>query len=192
MALLDGEGLRSGRVPSSDNEAPARLRFTCLVPAGYSILERIALEVQKDLYNIGVDMQFEVVPFRDYDALFREGRFEAALIDSISGPTPSRAYIFWQSARRHKGFNVFGYENPEAERLFEILRTDTNEGAVRSATRRLQSVLLDDPPALFLAWNQRARAVSRTFETIQEPDRDPMLTLWQWRPAAERPVLSTQ
>jgi peptide/nickel transport system substrate-binding protein len=192
MALLDAEGLRPAHVRTSNDEAPARLRFTCLVPEGYSILERIALEVQRDLYNIGVDMQFKVVPFRDYDALFREGRFEAALIDSISGPTPSRAYIFWQSPRRHKGFNVFGYDNPEAERLFEILRKDTNQGAVRSATRRLQAVLLDDPPALFLAWNQRARAVSRAFETIQEPDRDPMLSLWQWRPAAESPVLSTQ
>ena len=32
------------------------------------------------------------------------------------------------------GLNVFGYENAEAERLFQLLRTSTNEAAVRSAT----------------------------------------------------------
>ena len=69
---------------------------------------------------------------------------------------------------------MFGYENAEAERLFDVLRTSTNEAAVRSATRQLQRVLLDDPPALFLAWNERARAVRRRFQVVQEPDRDPL------------------
>ena len=62
---------------------------------------------------------------------------------------------------------MFGYENPEAERLFDVLRTSTNEAAVRSAVSRLQRVLLDDPPALFLAWNERTRAVSRDFQIVR-------------------------
>ena len=119
--------------------------------------------MQKQLYNIGVDMQFEVVPIEEYDTRIREGRFDAVLIDMISGPTSARPHVFWASARRFKGLNVFGYENAEAERLFELLRTSTNEAAVRSAISRLQRVLLDDPPALFLAWNERARAVRREF-----------------------------
>lgn len=192
VSLLEGAGFRLGRAPGTADTSRARLRFTCLIPAGFSIWERMALEVQKHLYNIGVDVQFEVVPFQQFDTLFREGRFEAALIDLISGPTPARAYIFWQSSRRYKGLNVFGYENAEAERLFDVLRTTTNEGAVRSATRRLQSVFLDDPPALFLAWNERTRAVRRDFQVVQEPDRDPLLTLWRWTPAAGRSAVSTQ
>jgi peptide/nickel transport system substrate-binding protein len=190
--LLDAAGFAPARFSEGEDRAPARLRFTCLLPVGYSVLERIALEVQKDLYNIGVDMQFQVVPFRDFDALVREGRFEAALIDLISGPTPSRAYIFWQSPEHHKGFNVFGYNNPDAERLFEILRSESNEGAVRSATRRLQSVFLEDPPALFLAWNQRARAIRSDVEINQESDQDPMLTMWRWGPTTERPLVSAE
>ena len=193
MSLLDGAGYEAGGAPrSSESEtSSARLRFTCLIPAGFAIWERIALEVQKNLYAIGVDMQFKVVPVQEFDTLFREGSFDAALIDMISGPTPSRAYIFWQSARRHKGLNIFGYENPEAERLFEVLRSDTNEGAVRSTTRRLQTVFLDDPPALFLAWSQRTRAVRRDFQIVQEPNRDPLLTLWRWTPSAGTPANST-
>ena len=183
-SLLDAAGFHApSEGKSQPNGPPARFRFTCLVPAGFSTWQRIGLEVQKSLYNVGVDMQFEVIPIKDFDARVREGRFEAALISMISGPTPGRPYIFWRSARHYKGLNVFGYENPEAERLFDVLRTSSNEAAVRSATRSLQRTFLDDPPAIFLAWNERARAVRRTFQVPSEPGRDPVQTVWRWSPA---------
>jgi ABC-type transport system substrate-binding protein len=180
-----------GRAPRSANSPPARLRFTVLIPAGFDIWERIALELQRSLYNVGVDMQFQVVSFQEFDMRVREGQFDAAFLSSISGPTPSRAYIFWQSARHHKGLNIFGYENSEAAELFETLRTEANEGAVRSATRRLQAEFLEDPPALFIAWNERARVVRREFDIRAQRDRDPMLNMWQWTPATGN-VVSTQ
>ncbi|MBI4264524.1 MAG: ABC transporter substrate-binding protein [Acidobacteria bacterium] len=169
---------------------PARLRFTCLLPANFSLLERVGLEVQKQLYQVGVDMQFEVVSVQEYDARIRGGRFEAVLVDLISGPTFGRPFIFWRSVRQFKGLNVFGYENAEAERLFEVLRTSTNETAVRSAARRLQRTFLDDPPALFLAWNERARAVSRRFRVPDEPGSDPLFTIWQWTENTDRRAAS--
>jgi peptide/nickel transport system substrate-binding protein len=187
-SLLDSAGLRMPR-PSPRADGPrARFRFTCLVPAGFSTWERIALEVQKNLYNVGVDMQFRVVPAAEFDTLIREGKFQAVLTDMISGPTSGRAYIFWRSQKRFKGLNVFGYENPEAERLFDVLQSATNEAAVRSATRGLQRTFIDDPPALFLAWTQRARAVRRAFRIPQEAGRDPVSTLSRWVPTA--PVLT--
>jgi ABC-type transport system substrate-binding protein len=148
------------------------------------VLERVALEVQKQLYNVGVDMQFEVIPSKDFDTRIREGRFEAILIDMVTGPTVGRSYIFWRSAHRFpRGLNVFGYENPDAERLFDVLRASTNEIAIQSAFSRLQEVFLDDPPALFLAWNERSRAVRRDFQIVQDPRRDPadpVYTIWRW------------
>jgi ABC-type transport system substrate-binding protein len=131
-------------------------------------------------------MRFEVVSPREFNARVSEGRFEAILIDMVSGPTVGRSYIFWRSARRFpKGLNVFGYENPEAERLFDILRSSTNEVAIQSAFARLQQVFLDDPPAIFLSWNERSRAVRRDFQIVQDPQRDPadpVYTIWRWTP----------
>jgi ABC-type oligopeptide transport system substrate-binding subunit len=102
------------------------------------------------------------------------------LSDMAGGPTFGRAYLFFASRKQFQGLNVFGYENPETERLFEVLRRSTNEAAVRSATRNLQRVLLDDPPALFLVWTDRARAVRRDFNVVSEPGRDPLFTIWRW------------
>lgn len=182
IALLDSAGYRLPR-EGTGGRAPARLRFTCLLPENFSVYERLALEVQKNLLDIGVDMQIEPVSDQEFLARMATRDFDAIFNDMISGPTPERPYIFWRSARRFRGpYNVFGYENPEVERLFDVLRTSRNDAAVRSATRRLQEAMLNDPPAIFLAWNSRARAIRRDF-IIPEGEGDPLNSLWKWTAA---------
>lgn len=180
--LLDAAGypLRPSR---QSGAPPARFRFTCLIPRSFSVWERVALEIQKDLREVGVEMQLEALSFDQFNRRIGSGEFDAVLVDMLGGPTPDRAYAFWRSRRSHQGrYNVFGYENPEAERLFAALSGATNEAAVRSATRRLQDVLLDDPPALYVAWTTRARAIRRAF-ALQGERGDPLLSLWKWMPA---------
>ena len=192
-SLLDRAGFTPGSSSGAASEIPgARLRFECLLPADFSVLERVALDLQKQLYEIGVDMQFQVVPIEEYNVRIRAGQFDAVLIDLISGPTLSRPYVFWTSPARFQGINAFGYENAEADRLFELLRTSTNEAGIRSTLSRLQRVLLEDPPALFIAWNERARAIRRDFQIVREEDRDPLFTIWQWAENTDREPVSTQ
>jgi peptide/nickel transport system substrate-binding protein len=193
VALLDGAGFREGAAAARSNLPKARLSFTCLLIEDFSLHERIGLELQKQLYDIGVDVRFEAVPASLFDTRVRDGQFEAVLIDMISGPSFGRPYLFWRSKKAFDnkyGFNQFGYENAEAERQFEVLRDSSqDEPATRIATNRLQRVFMDDPPALFLAWSERARVVGRTFTPIIEPDRDPVLTMWRWTPrTVEAPV----
>ena len=183
MALLDEAGFTP---KTTKGGPPARLRFVSLIPENFSVWERIALHVQRDLFDVGVDMQFKVVSFAEFNNLIAKGQFDAVLIDLISGPTPERPFIFWRSARAFQGvYNVFGYENAEAERAFGVLRTSTNEAAVRSATARLQRVMSEDPPALFLAWSERARAIRSDILVPQNEAYDLMFTLssWQRRPS---------
>ena len=59
VSLLNSAGLRADKKTTGPQ---ARFRFTCLIPENFSVIERVALEVQKQLYNVGVDMQFEVIP----------------------------------------------------------------------------------------------------------------------------------
>jgi peptide/nickel transport system substrate-binding protein len=179
-SILDKESLPIKPPVDPTKLPPARFRFTCLIPSGFTLLERVALEIQKQLFDIAVDMQLELVSAADYDSRIRNGNFDAVLLDLISGPNLARPYIFWRSGKTSKGLNVFGYENAEAEELFQVLRSSTSEAAIRSASRRLQRVLQDDPPGLFLAWSQRTRAVRRGFTVVQDAERDPLFTLWRW------------
>ena len=168
------------RRPPGGGRPPSRLRFVCLIPANFSVLERLALEIQKQLYDIGVDMQLQALPFDEYNVRIRDGAFDAVMLDMISGQSFGRAYQFWRSARSFRGLNVFHYENPEADRWFEALGGAANEAASRSAASQLHRSLLLNPPALFIAWNERARPVSRRFQVNTETGRDPLYTIWQW------------
>ena len=187
ISTLEQAGLKLRSTPKNTG-LNSRLTFTCLIPANFTLLERLALELQKQLYNVGVDMQFEVVPAAAYGQRLESGEFDAALIDMNSGPTLGRPYVFWRSAKQFRGLNYFGYENDEAERLFEVIRDSTNEAVVRSATSRLQQVLLEDPPAIFVAWNEGARAVRKDFQVVQEPGRDPLFSIGRW--TGRQPVAS--
>jgi peptide/nickel transport system substrate-binding protein len=189
-SLLDEAGFPLR--PARGDSPAARFQLTCLVLENFSVLERLALHIQKDLFNVGVDLRFRVVTSKEFGALMGAGRFEAVLLDMVSGPTPGRPSIFWASAKEFRGaYNVFGYQNAEVDRLFEILRTTRNEAAVRSAVARLQRVMLDDPPALFLAWNERARAIRREFLFPEEPGVDPLFSLRRWTRRTDAVAAST-
>jgi peptide/nickel transport system substrate-binding protein len=180
-SLLNSAGLRADK---TSGRPGARFRFTCLIPEDFSVIERVALEVQKQLYDVGIDMQFEVIPIKEFTDRVQQGRFDAMLIDMVSGPTVGRSYMFWRSAAKYPGgLNTFGYENANAEELFDVLRASTNEIAIQSAFSRMQEVLLEDPPALFLAWNERSRAVRRDFRIVQDSQTDPadpVYSIWRW------------
>ena len=174
------ESLAAG-MKASGGAAVERLTIMCLVPEGHAIFERLALMLQRQLFSVGVDLQFEVLPLSRYDERLRAGTFDAALIDLLSGPSLSRVYLFWRSQGDFDGLNVFGYESPEVDKWLDRLRYAVDDSATRAATGQLQRALMNDPPAIFLVWSERTRAVSRRIGTPATPGRDPFQTLWQWR-----------
>src|SRR6185369_9916189 len=94
-SMLDSVGYVF-RPAQSATQGPARLRFTCILPAGFAVLERIALEVQRQLYDVGVDIQFEMLPTAEYTKRAQTGDFDAMLTDIISGPPLARPFLFWR------------------------------------------------------------------------------------------------
>jgi peptide/nickel transport system substrate-binding protein len=188
-ATLDALGVELQ--PAGGATVPARMRFKCIVPQGHAVHERLALMVQRQLYDVGVDMQLESRPLTEMDAMLRGGDFDAAILDLSSGPTFSRVYQFWRSRGEFQGLNIFGYKNTQADKWLDRLRFAQDDASTRMAASQLQRVLMEDPPALFLAWIQGARAVSRRIEVPAGPGRDPILELWRWRIRHE-PVVTEQ
>ena len=172
QSLLDAAGL-DGAMPAIDGAASA-FRFTCLIPENFSVLERMALEVQKQLYQRRRRHAVRGRPARASSTpdARRAIRGDPDRHDQRPDSWPALHLLAIGAATFRGAYNVFGYENPEAERLFDVLRTTTNEAA-SGPPPRLQRVLLDDPPALFLAWNERAAPSAETSRSSQDPRRDP-------------------
>jgi peptide/nickel transport system substrate-binding protein len=164
--------------PNQERGVPIRFSFKCLVFGNDSRFERLAIVAQKELADVGIDMQIEPVPLQLLGPRIQAGDFDAFLHE-MSGRSLSRVYYFWRF--RKDMSNNSGYRSADA--VLDRMRDAGNDEETRSAVADLLATMHDDPPAAFLVWQKTSRAVSARFDVAAEPDRDILTTLWQWRAA---------
>jgi peptide/nickel transport system substrate-binding protein len=155
------------------------LKFRCIYVE--STHERLALALQQQLRAIGVEVILE--PLNTDEGLIRlqSGNFEAALIDVANGPLV-RGYWFWHTKGR---LNYAHFSSNEIDAALDQIQHATTADAYRAGVAAFQKAIFDNPPAVFLAWSERARAVSKRFQVPVEPGRDILTTLRSWRPSAD-------
>jgi peptide/nickel transport system substrate-binding protein len=175
-ARLDAAGYPAK--PSPERGLAVRFGFTCLVISDDSRFDRLAALAQKELADVGIDMQLEPVAARTLVSRASRGDFDAFLFE-YSGPRLSRVYDFW---RWRPGAMVnTGYRSTDA--VLDRIRTAQSDEETKTGVAELMRIMHDDPPAAFIAWQRTSRAVSTRFDVAAEPDRDIFTSIWMWRPA---------
>ena len=104
-----------------------------------------------------------------------------------SGPSLFRPYEVWHSGG---SINPGGFGSQPIDEAFDRIRHANSDDEYRAGVRGLQQTMVDDPPAVFLGWTQRARAVSNRFQVPSEDGRDILTTLRLWRPAGDNRIAS--
>lgn len=166
----------AARVPTK--RLTTGLRFTCIIPENFQLWERLALMVQRDLAAVGVNMTVQSVPFAEFNQRLANQDFDVALMEMISGFSVSRPFFFWHSAGLS---NFSGYRSLETDAALEGIRAAKIDTEYRDSFRRFQRATFEDPPAIFLAWGESARAVNRRFEVIKSPGGDIRMTISDWK-----------
>ena len=153
------------------------ITLRCLV--GDTTYERTAIAIQRQLQSVGVHLELLMPDAEAAMKAFESGDFDIALIEVASAPNLLRPYLFWSS----KGpYNYGGYSSAPVDAAFDAIRQAVDDDAYRKGVADLQRAIADDPPAMFIAWTERARAVSTAFQVPVEPGRDPLATLRLWKP----------
>jgi peptide/nickel transport system substrate-binding protein len=181
---LESAGLKVK--PGKAGRMPSRLHLRCLAPSNSALFEKIALVLQKQLYEIGVDLEIVPLPGEDVGKRLDSGDFETVLIQRTTGRSLS-----WTYSTYHSSMSGYGYS--AADNVLDRLRQTTNEGEIRAAVGDLQQIFHDNPPAIFIAWPKTARVVSSRIK-VPDPDetgreavskeagRDVLSSLWLWQP----------
>ena len=155
------------------------LKLTCLVPPD-APFERIALEVKRQLAAIGVELILEEVSHDELSQRAGKRQYEALLTELLSGPTLFRPYLVWHSKATYN-YGQFG--TPVIDIALDRVRRAPSDDAYRQSVAGLHQAFMDDPPAVFLAWSVRARAVSKRFIVpTPEAGREILSTLRLWKP----------
>ena len=158
---------------------PARFHFRCLIWTDDARFESIALLMQKQLFEIGVDMEIEAVPHSEFAARITDGRFDTILMEFSSGRSLGWTYAAFHSSHPIPNSPQTGYR--AADELLERLRRAATEQETRAIVGELQRTFYEDPPAIFIAWPYSSRAVSTAFTVPQETNPDVLGTIWRWK-----------
>jgi peptide/nickel transport system substrate-binding protein len=165
--------------PSSEaGRMKSRFRFVCLTLENDARYEKIGILLQKQLYDIGVDMEVVALPWKELAARLAKNDFDALLLERTSGRSLAWAYYNYHSSMGLSGYHA-------ADAVLNDLRRASSDNDTRVAVNEFLQILYDDPPALFLAWPVVARAVSNKFVVPAETGRDVMGSLWQWQPMSK-------
>lgn len=170
-------------VSASQNER--HLSFTCLTPAEPPY-EHLALIVKQQLAAVGVEMNIEEVTPENVVPTIAQRNFEAILVDAVSGWSVHRVYRWWHS----DGTQNFGYSNAKVDDALDAIAHAPSDVAYRAGMATFQRAIGEDPPAIFLAWSNRSRAVAHRFNVQPEPGRDILASLRSWKPTTERTLAS--
>jgi peptide/nickel transport system substrate-binding protein len=164
------------------------LQLRCLI-LGDQAHERLGLAIQRQLRPAGVELVFEQVTPDQFVMRWGAGDFEAALGDYRMGPSLLRQYQVWYSSAPFKSGH---FSSTRVDGALDRIRSAPDDSAYKAGVADFQRAIVDDPPAIFLAWGERLRAVSTRFEVPSEPGRDilsaPVLRLW--RPVASGRMIS--
>lgn len=187
VALLDSAKIPPFVQTANSKRAPSRFHFVCLLPETFPVWERVALAVQRDLAEIGVDMEIAAVPFAEFNRRIGTHDFDAVFLEFVFGNSPSRPFTFWYSKSKQ---NMWGFKDPKADVALDGIRRAASESEYRAAFRAFQLASLESAPAIFLAIGQTARAVNRRFTVVAAPNSDILHTIADWHPANSNPRMT--
>ena len=163
-------------IDRSGDGMPARFSFTCLV---YEPFERLGLVIQRQLADVGIDMRLELVPLDVIAPRAVTGDYDAFIFEMASARSLSFPYLFWHSSTPPQTVPSSGYSG--ADDALDRIRYATTEDEIRSGIAALQDVFKNDPPAVFIAWSESARAVSRRFDIPEAPGEDVFHSIARWK-----------
>jgi peptide/nickel transport system substrate-binding protein len=173
VRLFEAAGLAVRQQPGA---MPARLRLQCIV---FESLHKLALVLQRQLAMVDVDLQLEAIPSEDMIARLRAGEFESFVFTMASARLLRFPYQFWHSERPMLRHSYSG-----ADEVLERVRRANSDEEIKAAVSALQRHFHDDPPAVFLAWDRRSRAVSRRFD-VPDTGEDIYHSIARWKPARD-------
>ena len=180
---LDAAGFPM-RSAAKAGERRSRFTLKCLVWSEEPQYERIAQIVQRQLFDVGINLEIELLPLKPLIGRAQSGDFDTYLLQANAGRALDYTYRFWRSSGvANQATQRSGYTG--ADEALDRLRHSTSDEETRAALADVMQRFHDDAPAAFIAWLEVTRAVDTRFSVTESKNTDPFLHMWQWRPVSE-------
>jgi len=140
----DGDGVLEDK-----NGRP--FEFTILTNMGNTSRLKTATIIQWRLAMIGIKVKIRTLEWSTFiNEFIDKRRFEAVILGWSIGLDPDQYDIWHSSKTKEKEFNFISYSNPEVDRLLEIGRRTFDIEKRKKAYYRIQEILAEEVPYVFL------------------------------------------
>ncbi len=165
--LLREAGWKMGRDGVLEKEGH-RFEFTILTNIGNSLRMNTATIIQWRLAQIGIKVHIRVLEFSTFiNEFIDKRRFEAVLLGWSIGLDPDQYDIWYSGKTKEKELNFVSYSNPEVDALLERGRRTFDIGERKKAYDRMQEILAEDLPYIFLYVPDATVIVNGRFKGIK-------------------------
>jgi peptide/nickel transport system substrate-binding protein len=149
--LLDEAGWKDSDGDGIRDRGGRPFVFDLLVSAGSEIGRQVDEMLAAELARVGVTARIRTLEWAAFVEKVDSGDFDAAsLAWSAVDPNPD-PYFYWHSTQcSPQGLNNGCYASPEADRLMETARLETDPARRKDDLGRLHQLLRDDAPAIFV------------------------------------------
>jgi peptide/nickel transport system substrate-binding protein len=143
-------------------------RFTILTNMGNSLRMNTATIIQWRLAKIGIKVDIKALEWSTFvNEFIDKRRFEAVILGWSIGLDPDQYDIWYSGKTKEKEFNFVSYNNPEVDALLEKGRRTFDIGERKQAYFRIQEILAEDLPYIFLYVPDATLMVHARFKGIK-------------------------
>jgi peptide/nickel transport system substrate-binding protein len=141
--------------------------FTVLTNAGNEARAKTAAILQQNLAEVGIRMKIRTVEWAAFINEFIDKRkFDAVILGWNITPDPDQFDIWHSSKTGPKELNHVGFANPEVDRLLDEGRSTFDLEKRKKAYFRIQEILAEEQPYVFLYVPEALPVVHHRFRGI--------------------------
>ena len=143
-------------------------QFTIFTNMGNSTRMNTATIIQWRLAKIGIRVDIRALEWSTFvNQFIDKRRFEAVILGWSIGFDPDQYDIWFSGKTKEKEFNFVGYNNPEVDALLEKGRRTFDIEARKKIYYRMQEILAEDLPYIFLYVPEATPIVNARFMGIR-------------------------
>ncbi|NQT23435.1 MAG: peptide-binding protein [Candidatus Omnitrophica bacterium] len=142
--------------------------FTILTNQGNDLRIKTAEIIQRRLKGVGIKVEIRVLEWAVFlNEFVNKKRFEAIILGWGLSRDPD-CYDIWHSSKTKPGeFNFIGYSNPDCDKLLEEGRRTFDIEKRKEIYHRIQEILYEEQPYLFLYVPDALVSMSNRFKGIK-------------------------
>lgn len=159
----DGNGIIDNNIKGKKVEFEVDLLYN----TGNLQREAICLIFQEEARKVGIKINLIKLDLSVLSVKQKEHNFDMFCGGFISTPIPFDYKQMWHSVSANGGSNFYYFGKAYSDALIDSIRQESNEDNRIAMSKRMQAVIHDEVPAIFLFSEKERIAISKKFPTAE-------------------------